>query len=65
MDISTNGDGRLDWLHVALLDEDLLHLFTKDSQFSFWQDGTVLYGLQPIINDVLTHFCSSDNYYFI
>jgi hypothetical protein len=56
VDISANGDWRLHWLNVALFDEDLLHLLAKDSQFSFWQDGTVLYSLQPIINDVLTHF---------
>ena len=57
MDITANGYWRLHWLHIALLDQDLLHLLAKDSQLSFWQNGTVLDGLKPIINDVLTHFC--------
>jgi hypothetical protein len=56
VDISANGHWRLHWLHVALLDQDLLHLLAQDSQLSFWQDGTVLDGLKPIIDDVLTHF---------
>ena len=56
MDISADSNWGLDWLDVTLFDKDLLHLLAEDSQFSFWQDGTVLDGLKPIINNVLSHF---------
>ena len=56
MDVTANRNWRLHRLHVALLDEDLLDLLAEDSELSFWENGTVLDGLKPIINDVLTHF---------
>lgn len=59
MDISADSDRSLDWLHIALFDQDLFDLLAKDSQLSFWQNGTVLDGLKPIIDDVLTHFFSN------
>ena len=66
MDISANCNGGLDWLDVALFNEDLLYFLTEDSKFSFWQDGTVLDGLEPIINNVLSHFFLSHlKIYFI
>jgi hypothetical protein len=56
MDVSANCNGGLDWLDVRFFDEDLFHFLAKDSKFSFWQDGSVLDGLKPIINNVLSHF---------
>ena len=35
MDVSTDCDWSFDRLHIALLYEDLLHLFTKNSEVSF------------------------------
>ena len=63
VDVSANSDWSLHWLHIALLDQDLLDLLAKDSQLSFWQDGSVLHGLKPIINNVLTHFSFTLDYY--
>jgi len=64
MDVSANCYGGLDWLDVTLFNEDFFHFLTKDSQFSFWQDGSVLDGLKPIINNVLSHFSFDLKYFF-
>ena len=45
VDITADGDWGLNWLNVALLNEQLLYLLTEDSKFSLWKDGTVLDGL--------------------
>jgi len=55
MNISTNGDRGLNWLNVAFLDQNFLYLFAKDSEFSFWQYGTVFDGLEPRINVTGSH----------
>ena len=56
MDISADSNWSLDWLDVTLFDQNFLDFLAKDSEFSFWQDGPVLDGLKPIINNVLSHF---------
>ena len=58
MDVSADGDWSLDWLDVALFDEDLLDLLAKDSQFSLREDSSVLNSLEPAVDVRLSaHGC--------
>lgn len=50
VDISTNCDWSLDWLDVALLDEDLLDLFAEDAELALWKDGTLFNSLKPVVD---------------
>lgn len=58
MDVAADGDRCLDGLHVAFLDEDLLHFLAKDAQLPLWQNGALFDCLQPVVDVTLTHFCS-------
>lgn len=50
VDISTDGDWSFYWLDVAFFDENLLDFLAEDSQFSLWQNGSALDGLEPAVD---------------
>lgn len=50
VDISTDGDWSFDWLDIAFLDEDFFDFLAEDSEFSLWQNGSALDGLEPAVD---------------
>ena len=50
VDVTADGNGGTDGLHVALLNEDLLDFLAQDAQVSFWQDATILDCCEPRVN---------------
>ena len=56
VDVSTDGDWGTDWLHVTLLDKDLLDLLTKKAKVTLWKDPSVLDGGEPLV-DVCSWHC--------
>lgn len=56
VDVAADGDGSLDGLNIAFLDENLLNLFAKDSELPLWQDGALLDRFKPVVDITATHF---------
>ena len=47
MDIATDGHWGTHWLHVALLNKNLLDLFAEDAEVALGQDTSVLHSCEP------------------
>ena len=56
MNVTADGDGSLDWLDVAFLNEDLFDFFAEDAEFALRKNGSLLDGLKPVVDVVLAHF---------
>ena len=50
VDVTTDGNGSLHGLNVALFDKDFLNFLAKDSEFSLGEDGSTLNGLKPVVD---------------
>ena len=56
MNITTDGDGGLDWLDVTLFNENFLYFLTENSEISFRKDGSFSDGIKPLVDILSTHF---------
>jgi hypothetical protein len=57
VNVTTNGHWGAHWLHIALLDEDLLDLLTQDAQVALWEDLALLHSCEPGFNVAFAHCC--------